>query len=100
LPKGGGLAPVPLLEDDPGSLQAKKEAAVPPHWWIPVKASDPKRRKGDVENAVKGHGATLQSFWTTPDGEQLYALIAANQLDHNLLRDIGANGRPVPIEDV
>jgi hypothetical protein len=85
---------------EPDQQATRRRSAVPPHWWIPVKASDPKMRKGDVDTAVKKHGANLQSFWTTPDGEQLYALIEARQLDHDLLRDIGANGRPVPIEDV
>jgi hypothetical protein len=74
---------------------------VPPHWWIPVRGSDPGERRKKVEDALeKRQGGTVKSFWKTPDGEQLYALIEARQLDHDLLRDIGMNGRPVPIEDV
>jgi hypothetical protein len=74
---------------------------VPPHWFIPVKASDPKARKKDVGDAVSKHaGANLQSFWKTPDGNQLFALIQANAVDHDLLRDIGANGKPIALEDV
>lgn len=74
---------------------------MPPHWWIPVKASDPKTRKKAIEDALAKSGSgKLRSFWQTPDGEQLYALIEAHGLDHDMLRDVGANGRPVPIEDV
>jgi len=74
---------------------------VPPHWFIPVRASDPKGRKTDVEDALKKHaGTSLQSFWKTPDGAQLYALIQAQGVNHDLLRDIGANGKPIPVEDV
>ncbi|MEO8290611.1 MAG: hypothetical protein ABI649_06410 [Gaiellaceae bacterium] len=74
---------------------------MPPHWWIPVKASDPKVRKKDVEDALtRRGGSNLTSFWVTPDGQQLFALIQAEALDHDLLRDIGANGKPVAVEDV
>ena len=49
---------------------------MPPHWFIPIKASDPKQRKKDVQDGLGKHGgASLQSFWQTPDGAQLFALI-------------------------
>ena len=74
---------------------------MPPHWFIPVKASDPKVRKKDVQDALGQHaGASLQSFWKTPDGNQLFALIQAQDLTHDMLRDIGANGKPIAVEDV
>jgi hypothetical protein len=74
---------------------------VPPHWFIPVKASDAKARKGEVDNALKKYGnSSLQSFWKTPDGQQLYAIVNANELTHDMLRDIGANGKPIAVEDV
>lgn len=72
---------------------------MPPHWFIPIRSSDPQKRKKDIEKAVKGRGS-LQSFWKTPDGAQLYAVIQTNDLSHDLLRDMQANGRPIPIEDV
>ena len=31
---------------------------MPRHWFIPVKASDPKQRKKDVEDGL-GHGAGI-----------------------------------------
>jgi hypothetical protein len=74
---------------------------VPPHWFIPVKASSPNERKRDVESALSKHGgASLQSFWKTPDGQQLFAFIQAENVSHGLLRDIGANGKPIAVEDV
>lgn len=74
---------------------------MPPHWFIPVRASDPKARKQDVENALTKHaGSSLQSFWKTPDGNQLFALVQAQSLGHDMLRDLGANGKPIAIEDV
>jgi hypothetical protein len=74
---------------------------VPPHWWIPVRASNAKTRKDDVDKALgKYPGASLQSFWKTPDEQQLFAIVNANELTHDLLRDIGANGKPIPVEDV
>jgi hypothetical protein len=75
--------------------------SVPPHWFIPVRASDPKKRKKDVDEAVSQHsGAKLQSFWKTPDGDQLFAIIQSNAVNHDLLREIGANGKPIALEDV
>jgi hypothetical protein len=66
-----------------------------------VRASDPETRKKDVEGALTKHaGSSLHSFWKTPDGKQLYALVNAKDLNHDLLRDIGANGKPIPVEDV
>ena len=74
---------------------------MPPHWWIPVRASDPKQRKKDVEDALgKRQGAKLKSLWRTPDGEQLFALIEANEVDHGLLLELKANGKPMAVEDV
>ena len=74
---------------------------MPPHWFIPVRASDPQARKQDVDDAVsKRAGASLQGFWKTPDGNQLFALIQSNAVDHDLLREVGANGKPIALEDV
>ena len=74
---------------------------MPPHWFIPIRSSDPKARKKDVEHALANRpGSSLQSFWKTPDGAQLYAVIQSNDLSHDLLRDIHANGRPIAMEDV
>jgi hypothetical protein len=54
-----------------------------------------------VEDGLGKHGAaSLQGFWKTPDGNQLYALVQTSDVSHDLLRDIGANGRPMPLEDV
>jgi len=73
---------------------------VPPHWFVPVKASDPKGRKKDVESKLPKYDATLQGFWMTPDQQQLYAVIRVDQLTHDLLVDIKANGKAIPLEDV
>jgi hypothetical protein len=79
----------------------EKGAAVPPHWFIPVKASNPETRKGEVDKALRKYGnSSLQSFWKTPDGAQLFAIVNANELTHDMLRDIGANGKPIAVEDV
>jgi hypothetical protein len=71
-----------------------------PHWWVPVKASDPKGRKTQVDEALPKYAAKLNSFWKTPDGNQLFALIETDSVSHQLLVDIGANGKAIPIEDV
>jgi hypothetical protein len=71
-----------------------------PHWWVPVKASSPTQRKKDVGDALPKHSAALKSFWKTPDGDQLFALIKSEKVSHELLADIGANGRPIAIEEV
>ena len=74
---------------------------MPRHWFIPIKASDANQRKKDVQDGLSKHGAAdLQGFWKTPDGNQLYALVQTSDVSHDLLRDIGANGRPMPLEDV
>lgn len=74
---------------------------MPPHWFVPIRSSDPKVRKKDVEDALsKRPGSSLQSFWKTPDGAQLYAVIQSNELNHDMLREIHANGRPIAMEDV
>jgi hypothetical protein len=74
---------------------------MPPHWFIPIKSSDPKDRKKSVEDVLANRpGSSLQSFWKTPDGSQLYALIQSQDLTHDMLRDMGANGRPIAVEDV
>ena len=73
---------------------------MPPHWFVPVKASDPKGRKKEVESALPKYQATLESFWMTPDQQQLFAIIQVDQLTHNLLVDIKANGKPIAVEDV
>jgi hypothetical protein len=95
----------PLLGEHPWRKiwlrNTQRRSAVPPHWFIPVKASDAKARKGEVDNALKKYGnSSLQSFWKTPDGQQLYAIVNANELTHDMLRDIGANGKPIAVEDV
>jgi hypothetical protein len=71
-----------------------------PHWWVPVKASDPKGRKTEVDQMLPKYSAKLNSFWKTPDGNQLFALIETDNVSHQLLVDIGANGKAIPIEDV
>jgi len=71
-----------------------------PHWWVPVKASDPKARKAEVGQVLPNYSAKLNSFWQTPDGAQLFALIESDNVSHKLLVDIGANGKAIPIEDV
>ena len=74
---------------------------MPAHWFIPIRASDPKARKKDVEKALENRpGSTLQSFWRTPDGGQLYALVRSDDLTHDMLREMGSNGRPIAVEDV
>jgi len=74
---------------------------MPPHWWVPVRGSVPPDRKREIKRALDQHGdAKLHSFWKSPDESQLYALIEADGLDHALLREIRANGRPMPVEDV
>jgi hypothetical protein len=73
---------------------------VPPHWFVPIKASDPKGRKKDVETALTQHGGSLKSFWMTPDQQQLFALIQADNLTHPMLVAIKANGKAIPLEDV
>jgi hypothetical protein len=71
-----------------------------PHWWVPVKASDPKARRTEVENVLPQYSAKLSSFWQTLDGNQLFALIETDNVSHKMLVDIGANGKAMPLEDV
>jgi hypothetical protein len=79
----------------------RKETCGAPHWFIPVRASDPTTRRDDVDKALgKYPGATLQSFWKTPDEQQLFAIVSGKELTHDILRDIGANGKPIALEDV
>jgi hypothetical protein len=71
-----------------------------PHWWVPIKASDPNARKQEVDEKLPQYSAKLNSLWVTPDGNQLFALIETDNVSHKLLVDIGANGKAIPVEDV
>jgi hypothetical protein len=70
---------------------------VPPHWWIPIRPGNPDPAE-HVRAAVSED--KLKSVWQTPDGQQLYALIEADRLDYELMRAIGANGRPMAVEEL
>lgn len=69
---------------------------MPPHWWIPIRPGNP----DPAENVRGVVSDKLKSVWQTPDGGQLYALIETDQLDYKLLREIGANGRPMAVEEL
>jgi hypothetical protein len=78
---------------------------VPPHHWIPVRASDPKTRKADIQKACDDRQGgddppTLKSFWEKKGGGQLYAIVKAKKLDRAFLTEIGKNGEVIEIEDV
>jgi hypothetical protein len=70
-----------------------------PHWWVPVKASNANARRNEVKTKLP-HSASLHSFWKTPDGTQLYAVIKSDELTDDVLNGIGANGDPIQLEDV
>jgi hypothetical protein len=78
---------------------------VPPHHWIPLRSSNAKARKDEVEKACDDRKRdpdppTLQSFWERKGGGQLYAIVQANKLDATFLNAIKKNGPVIEIEDV
>jgi hypothetical protein len=81
------------------SAKSAEGDGMAPHWWVPVKASDAKARKNEVRTKLP-QSASLHSFWKTPDGTQLYAVIKSNELTDADLDGIGANGDPIQLEDV
>jgi hypothetical protein len=87
------------VEDDPASGTRAKEVTVPPHWFVPVRSSDAKQRRTEVETAIQGHGK-LGSFWRGSDGN-LYALIndcPTLDQDEKLKRNLKVSGPLIGLE--
>jgi hypothetical protein len=66
---------------------------VPPHWWIPVKASDPKARKEEVRAIIEDEaGGILEGFWEDEGGNRLYALAMNVDLSPDRQRRLKTDG--------
>ena len=70
---------------------------MPPHWWIPVKGSDPETRKGEVQEIIEKAGGTLEGFWRDDDGKRLYALAMEVDLPPARLEELKVDGQPTKL---
>jgi hypothetical protein len=71
---------------------------VPPHWWIPVKSSDPATRKEDVRKIVEDEaGGVLEGFWEDQDSHRLYALAMDVELTPDRQRRLETDGQPIKL---
>ena len=70
---------------------------MPPHWFLPVRSSDCRARRGEVHRELRGNGQ-LRGFWKGADGN-CYALIFDCDLTDDLKDRIGAREPIVELEE-
>jgi hypothetical protein len=71
---------------------------VPPHWWIPLKASNAAERKEDVRKIVEDEGGgVLEGFWEDQDANRLYALAMDVDLTQDRKSRMQTDGQPIKL---
>jgi hypothetical protein len=71
---------------------------VPPHWWIPLKASDAKARKEEIRKIVEDEAnGVLEGFWEDEDANRLYALAMDIDLTSDRQGRMRTDGPPIKL---
>jgi hypothetical protein len=71
---------------------------VPPHWWIPLRSSDPDKRKEQVRKIVEDEGGgVLEGFWEDEESKKLYALAMDVDLTQDRQDRMGVDAHPVKL---
>lgn len=50
---------------------------MPPHHWVPIRLSDPKKRKQELKRALGSRGQVVR-FWSGKKKNRGYALVAGS----------------------
>lgn len=71
---------------------------MPPHWWIPLGASDANTRKEEVRVIVEDEaGGMLEGFWQDEVAKRFYALAMDVELTADRKQRLRTDGEPVKL---
>jgi hypothetical protein len=71
---------------------------MPPHWWIPLQASNAKARKEDVRKIIEDEGGgVLEGFWENENSDRFYALAMDVDLTEDRKTRMRTDGQPIKL---